>query len=98
MDDMVITSKDTGNLWVEGEDKWEFKIKDSSAVRKLQGGFRMEIMRDKQAKTLFLYWKDYTEKVVRKFCMENCKPESTPFSSAYHRLAIMQAPTSEKES
>ena len=35
MDDMVITSKDTGNLWVEGEDKWEFKIKDSSAVRKL---------------------------------------------------------------
>ena len=39
MDDMVITSKDTGNLWVEGEDKWEFKIKDSSALRKLEGGF-----------------------------------------------------------
>ena len=38
MDDMVITSKDTGNLWVE-EDKWEFKIKDSSALRKLEGGF-----------------------------------------------------------
>ena len=39
MDDMVTTSKDTGNLWVEGEDKWEFKIKDSSALRKLEGGF-----------------------------------------------------------
>ena len=55
---------------------WErIEMVDQGEIHYLLG---MSIKRDRESRTLMISQPNYVEKVLRKFGMENCKPESTP--------------------
>ena len=56
----------------------------------------MNIVRDRDKGTLFLTQKDYLEKVLKRFQMENSQPVSIPLAQQF-KLSKEQCPKSEEE-
>ena len=71
----------------------EFEMKNLGRARKILG---MEIMRDKNKGRLCFTQRQYLEKVVARFGMENLKPVSIPLTPHFKLLATM-SPSSEAE-
>ena len=68
-------------------------MKDLGAAKKILG---MEILRDKVAGRLSMSHKEYFEKVLRWFNMQNAKPVTTPLA-AHFRLSYALCPQSYEE-
>ena len=68
-------------------------MKDLGATKKILG---MEIHRDRQAGKLFLSQKNYIEKVLERFNMQQSKPVSTPLAAHFKLLATL-SPKSKEE-
>ena len=76
VDDIIPVSNDTEMLNAEKEALCQrFEMDDRGEARYLLG---MLIKRDREAKILSISQKSYTEKVLKRFGMENCKPIGTP--------------------
>ena len=76
VDDLIIFSNsvsETNNLKLALSG--EFKIKDLGEAKRVLG---MEIIRDKDKGIIQICQRDYINKVLNKFKMENCKPVKTP--------------------
>ena len=90
VDDMSIAAKDMKEIQViKDQLNVEFYMKDLGAAKKILG---MEIMRDREEKTLHLSQKNYIEKVLRRFNMHDAKPVTTPLA-AHFKLSSAQSPT-----
>ncbi|KAM7461045.1 hypothetical protein LguiA_029166 [Lonicera macranthoides] len=68
-------------------------MKDLGGARKILG---MEIVRDRKRGQLCLTQRQYLEKVVARFGMENSKPVSVPLAPHF-KLSATMAPSSEEE-
>ena len=76
VDDIIPVSNDPAMLKVEKAALCErFEMIDHGEICYLLG---LSIGRDRESGTLTISQPNYTEKVLRKFGMENCKPVSTP--------------------
>jgi hypothetical protein len=62
----------------------EFDMKDLGAAKKILG---MEIVRDMKSGLLYLSQKNYIEKVLRRFNMQNAKPVSTSLAPHFKLVA-----------
>ena len=58
----------------------EFEIKDIGPAKKILG---VEIIRNRKARTMFLSQKDYIEKVLIRFSMNESKPVQTPLAGHF---------------
>ena len=76
VDDIIPVSNDPAMLKAEKAALCErFEMIDQGEIHYLLG---LSIKRDRESRTLTISQPNYTEKVLRKFGMENCKPVSTP--------------------
>ena len=76
VDDIIPVSNDPAMLKAEKAALCErFEMIDQGEIHYLLG---LSIKRDRESRTLTISQPNYTEKVLRKFEMENCKPVSTP--------------------
>ena len=76
VDDIIPVSNNLAMLKAEKAALGErFEMNDKGEIHYLLG---MSIKRDRESKTLTISQSHYTEKVLKKFGMENCKPISTP--------------------
>ena len=73
--------------------KSEFDMMDLGNARII---FGMKIIRNREDCTLFLSQKDYLEKVLKRFSMENSKPVSIPLAGHFI-LSMTQCPHSNAE-
>ena len=73
--------------------KSEFDMMDLGNTRRILG---MKIVRNRKDRTLFLSQKDYLEKVLKRFSMENSKHVSIPLVGHF-KLSMTQFPQSEVE-
>ncbi|KAH9684927.1 hypothetical protein KPL70_013734 [Citrus sinensis] len=64
----------------------EFEMKDIGHAKKILG---VEIIRNRKAGTMFLTQKDYIEKVLVRFGMNESKPVQTPLASHFKLSAAM---------
>ena len=71
----------------------EFRMKDLGASKKILG---MEILRDRVAGRLSLSQKEYIEKVLHRFNMQNPKPVTTPLATHF-RLSSTLCPQLDEE-
>ena len=71
----------------------EFEMKDLGAAKKILG---MEILRDREARKLWLSQKNYIRKVLENFSMLDAKPVSTPLANHF-RLFGNQCPKNAEE-
>ena len=69
----------------------EFEMKDLGAVTKILG---MQIIRDRDSKTLYLSQADYVKKVLARFKREDSKPVTTPLS-VHFQLSKSLKPTTD---
>ena len=75
VDDIIPVSNDPAMLKAEEAALCErFEMIDQGEIHYLLG---LSIKRDRESRTLTISQPNYTEKVLRKFGMENCKPVST---------------------
>jgi hypothetical protein len=94
VDDMLIASRDKSLIKkLKTQLSNEFDMKELGAAKKILG---MEIRRDRQAGKLFLSQQKYIERVLDRFCMNNCKPVSTPLA-AHFKLSSDLCPETEEE-
>ena len=94
VDDMLLACKDKSQIQeVKRVLKSEFDMINLGNTRRVLG---MEIVRNREDHTLFLSQKDYLEKVLKRFSMENSKPVSIPFAGHFI-LSMTQCPQSEVE-
>ena len=87
VDDMMFFSNNTEML--EREKKAiakRFQVEDLGELHYVLG---MDIVRDREQRTISISQKKYLEGVLKKFDMENCKPVSTPleFGKKYEELS-----------
>ena len=87
VDDMMFFSNNTEML--EREKKAiakRFQVEDLGELHYVLG---MDIVRDREQRTISISQKKYLEGVLKKFDMENCKPISTPleFGKKYEELS-----------
>ena len=76
VDDIIPVSNDPAMLKAEKAALCErFEMIDQGEIHYLLG---LSIKRDRESRTLTISQPNYTEKVLRKFGMENCKPISPP--------------------
>ena len=91
---MLIVGRDTNKI-----EKWKrelcqsFAMKDLGLAKQILG---MKITRDRVSKRLWLSPEQYTEKVLERFNMANCKPVNTRLVGHF-KLSFAQCPTSEEE-
>jgi hypothetical protein len=71
----------------------EFDMKDLGTAKKILG---MEILKDRDAKRLWLSQAGYVKKVLEWFSMENTKPVTTPLANHFH-LSTSQCPKTVEE-
>jgi hypothetical protein len=62
----------------------EFDMKDLGAAKKILG---IEIVRDRKSRLLYLSQKNYIEKVLRCFNIQNAKPVSTSLAPHFKLVA-----------
>ena len=87
VDDLIPVSNDIDMLNSEKEALCQrFKMDDRGEAHYLLG---MLIKRDRRAKTLSISQQSYTEKVLKRFGMESCKPIATPLEPGkkFHELS-----------
>jgi hypothetical protein len=78
VDDMLIAAKSMKEIAVlKAQLSREFDMKDLGATKKILG---MEIIRDRKVELLYLSQKNYIDKVLHRFDMNNAKPMSTPLA------------------
>ena len=87
MDDLIPVSNDIDMLNSEKEALCQrFKMDERGEAHYLLG---MLIKRDRRTKTLSISQQSYTEKVLKRFGMESCKPIATPLEPGkkFHELS-----------
>ena len=91
VDDMLIAAKSKKEIaTLKAQLSSEFDMKDLGAAKKILG---MEIIRDRKSGRLYLSQKNYIEKVLHRFNMDNAKPVSTPLASHFKLSASQCAET-----
>ena len=91
VDDMLIAGKDMSEInKIKAQLSGEFKMKDLGAAKKILG---MEICRDREAGKLYLSQKNYFERVLECFGMQDAKPVSTPLASHFKLLVELSPQT-----
>ncbi|KAH9697414.1 hypothetical protein KPL71_023600 [Citrus sinensis] len=81
VDDMLIACKQKEEInKLKVELSTEFEMKDFDATTKILG---IQIIRDRDSKTLYLSQADYVKKVLARFNMEDSKPVTTPLSTHF---------------
>ena len=71
----------------------EFDMKDLGPANKILG---MQIHRDRKDRRIWLSQKNYLQKVLRRFNMQDCKPITTPLPVNY-KLSSSMCPSNEAE-
>ena len=92
VDDIIPVSNDPAMLKAEKAALCErFEMIDQGEIHYLLG---LSIKRDRESRTLTISQLNYTEKVLRKFGMENCKPVSTPLEPGrkFQQLSSSEEP------
>ncbi len=83
---MLIASKDKDKLEeIKSRLSRVFKIKDLGEPRVFLG---MKITRDRDNQTLTITQKDYIEKILQRFNLENCNPVRTPMVTKQVRKRV----------
>lgn len=91
VDDMLIAANNMSEISkLKSQLNSEFEMKDLGAARKILG---MEIHRDRQVGKLVLCQKNYIEKVLERFGMEDSKPVCTPLATHFHLSAKLSPQT-----
>lgn len=81
IDDMLIVGRDMSKInKIKAQLSGEFEMKDLGAANKILG---MEIHRDREAEKLYLSQKNYFERVLEHFGLQEAKPVSTPLASHF---------------
>ena len=81
VDDMLIACKQKEEIEkLKVELNTEFEMKDLGAATKILG---MQIIKDRDSKTLYLSQSDYVNKVLTRFNMEDSKPVTIPLSAHF---------------
>ena len=94
VDDMLIACHDRAEIdQLKGLLSSEFEIKDIGPAKKILG---VEIIRNWKAGTMFLTQKDYIEKVLVRFGMNESKHVQTPLASHFKLSAAMCPQTAAK--
>ncbi|KAL5715795.1 hypothetical protein ACHQM5_017567 [Ranunculus cassubicifolius] len=94
VDDMLIAAKSMSVIRsLKSQLSKEFEMKDLGSAKKILG---MEICRDRKKGTLSLSQKQYLEKVIVRYGMENAQPVSTPLA-AHFKLSGLMSPTTDAE-
>ena len=76
VDDLLIAGSNKASVVrIKGEFKDRFKMKDMGEASEVLG---IEIKRNRANRTLFLHQESYTNKVLERFGMTDCRPVSTP--------------------
>ncbi|KAK9054827.1 hypothetical protein SSX86_025906 [Deinandra increscens subsp. villosa] len=94
VDDMLIACKSQSEL--QNTKKLlgaEFDMKEMGEAKKIIG---MEIIRDRQARSLKLVQSGYIKKILKTFNMMDCKPVKTPFASHF-KMSLLDCPKDESE-
>ncbi|KAH9706111.1 hypothetical protein KPL70_012113 [Citrus sinensis] len=87
VDDMLIACHEKTEIdKLKGLLSSEFEMKDIGPAKKILG---VEIIRNRKVGTMFLTQKDYIEKVLIRFGMNETKPVQTPLASHFKLLAAM---------
>ncbi|KAH9754460.1 hypothetical protein KPL71_015451 [Citrus sinensis] len=95
VDDMLIACHDMAEIdQLKGLLRSEFEMKDIGPAKKILG---VEIIRNRKAGTMFLTQKDYIEKVLVRFGMNESKPVQTPLASHFKLSAAMCPQTAAKQ-
>ena len=90
IDDMLLAYKNMKLIdLLKQQLKDKFDMKDLGLTKKI---LRVELVRNKTTKTLFLSQEKYVNKVLEKFGMMNYKQVSTPMATHF-RLLSQQCPS-----
>ncbi|GKV30830.1 hypothetical protein SLEP1_g39605 [Rubroshorea leprosula] len=93
-DDMIIAGNNpTYVSTLKAQLAGEFDMKDSGAVNQILG---MKVFRDRKDMKIWLNQKNYIERVLQRFNMQNAKPVSTPFP-VHIKLSSEYSPSTEAE-
>ncbi|GKV24632.1 hypothetical protein SLEP1_g34217 [Rubroshorea leprosula] len=94
VDDMIIAGNSpTYVSTLKAQLAGEFDMKDLGAVNQILG---MKVFRDREDRKIWLNQKNYIERVLRRFNMQNAKPVSTPFP-VHIKLSSEYSPSTEAE-
>jgi hypothetical protein len=94
VDDMLIDAKDKSEIAkLKAQLNLEFEMKDLGATKTILG---VEIIRDRKAGMLYLSQRDYIEKILRRFNMQDAKPVST-LLAPHFKLSLDLCPTSDED-
>ncbi|CAM8943782.1 unnamed protein product [Rhodiola kirilowii] len=94
VDDILMISGDKSAIAkIKGDLSVHFDIKDLGHAKKILG---VNILRDKQTKTIYLSQSDYVTKVVDNFGMKNSKPVSIPLGG-HLELSKVDCPKSDQD-
>jgi hypothetical protein len=94
VDDMLIAAKIMKEINIlKTQLNKEFEMKDLGVAKKILG---MEIHREREKGTLYLSQRNYIEKIISSFGMENSKPVSTPLA-AHFKLSAKMSPSTKEE-
>ncbi|RDX65548.1 hypothetical protein CR513_55787, partial [Mucuna pruriens] len=94
VDDMLIVEKSIFRIdRLKKQLSESFAMKDMGAAKKILG---KRIIRDRQAKKLWLSQEHYVKRVLQRFHMENAKVVSTPLA-AHFKLSSGHSPSNEAE-
>ena len=94
VDDMLVVSPNKDRVQeLKAQLAREFDMKDLGPANKILG---MQIHRDRDARKIWLSQKNYVNKILRRFNMQDCKPISTPLPINY-KLSSSMSPSSEAE-
>ena len=84
VDDLILAGKDKAKMKrVKEELSSEFDIKD---LGKLSYFLRMSIVQNQEEKKIWMGQPTYTEKLISRMGMSNCKPVSTPADPSNHLM------------
>lgn len=94
VDDMLIASKSMSEINKTKSDlNGKLELKDLGATKKI---LDIKISRIKKARRLYLFHKNYLEKVLELFRMQNTKPVTTPLD-AHFKLSVELSPQTRDE-
>jgi transposase InsO family protein len=95
VDDILITGDDNPAIQKFREQiSQRFKMKDLGELNWILG---MAITRDKDTGDVIMSQKAYTEDILKRFKMDQCKPTTSPASSDNRRLSKSDSPTTDAE-
>ncbi|CAM8900789.1 unnamed protein product [Rhodiola kirilowii] len=92
-DILMISGEKSAIAKIKGDLSVHFDMKDLGHAKKILG---VNILRDKQTKTIYLSQSDYLNKVVDKFGMKNSKPVSVPLGG-HLELSKVDCPETEQD-